>query len=121
MDLTGSDYKKIARYYQIPKSKNKTYKEIAEDVLASKLCRCIKSIDSYNNNSPNKITTAKKNNEDTAIGICRKSIFKNRNIDFYNFKCKKKPKLVKKTRFSSALTKTVQILEFSLDPLISEI
>ena len=28
MDLTASDYKKIASYYQIPKSKNKTYKEI---------------------------------------------------------------------------------------------
>ena len=26
MDLTASDYKKIASYYQIPKSKNKTYK-----------------------------------------------------------------------------------------------
>ena len=49
MDLTASDYKKIASYYQIPKSKNKTYKEITEDVLASKLCRCIKAVDANNN------------------------------------------------------------------------
>ena len=25
-----------------------------------------------------------------AIGICRESIFKNRNIDLYKFKCKKR-------------------------------
>ena len=113
MDLTASDYKKIASYYQIPKSKNKTYKEIAEHVLASKLCRCIKSIDSYNNNnSPNKITTTKKNNENAAIGVCRKSIFKNRNIDFYDFKCKKKPRLIKKSKSSSALTKTLKKVRF---------
>ena len=118
MDLTASDYKKIANYYQIPKSKNKTYKEIAEDVLASKLCRCIKSVDSYNDTGPNKISGArkisgtKKNREDVAIGVCRKSIFQNRNVDFYDFKCKKKPKLVKKTRSSSALTKTSKKVRF---------
>ena len=112
MDLTASDYKKIANYYQIPKSKNKTYKEIAEDVLASKLCRCIKSVDSYNDTGPNKLSGAKKNKEDVAIGVCRKSIFQNRNVDFYDFKCKKKPKLVKKTRSSSALTKTSKKVRF---------
>lgn len=106
MDLTASDYKKIANYYQIPKSKNKTYKEIAEQVLASKLCRCIKSIDSYNNTSP------KKNNEDVAISVCRKSIFQNRNIDFYDFKCKTKSCLVKKPKSSSSLTKTSKRVRF---------
>lgn len=113
MDLTASDYKKIASYYQIPKSKNKTYKEIAEHVLASKLCRCIKAVDSYNNSGgPNKNIRTKKNNENSAIGVCRKSIFQNRNIDFYDFKCKKKPQLVKKPRGSSALTKTSKRVRF---------
>ena len=111
MDLTASDYKKIANYYQIPKSKNKTYKEIAEHVLASKLCRCIKSVGSYNN-SPNKITRVNKNKEDSAIGVCRKSIFNNRNLNFYDFKCKKKPKLVKNPKTSSALTKTAKKVRF---------
>ena len=106
MDLTASDYKKIANYYQIPKSKNKTYKEIAEQVLASKLCRCIKSIDTYNNTLP------KKNNEDVAISVCRKSIFQNRNIDFYDFKCKTKSCLVKKPKSSSSLTKTSKRVRF---------
>lgn len=112
MDLTASDYKKIANYYQIPKSKNKTYKEIAEDVLASKLCRCIKSVDSYNDTGPNKLSGAKKNREDVAIGVCRKSIFQNRNVDFYDFKCKQKPQLVKKPKASSALTKTSKKVRF---------
>ena len=55
MDLTTSDYKKITNYYQIPKSKNKTYKELAEDVLSSKLCKCIKSVDSYNQSNNTKL------------------------------------------------------------------
>ena len=104
MDLTASDYKKIANYYQIPKSKNKTYKEIAEQVLASKLCRCIKSIDAYNNKRLKK--------EGPAISVCRKSIFQNRNIDFYDFKCKTKSSLVKKPKSSSALTKTSKKVRF---------
>lgn len=110
MDLSASDYKKIASYYQIPKSKNKTYKEIAEQVLATKLCRCIKSIDSYNNTRPKKNTEIK--NEGPVISVCRKSIFQNRNIDFYDFKCKKKPCLVKNPKSSSALTKTAKKVRF---------
>tara|TARA_B110000967_G_C18375559_1_gene312719 strand:+ start:124 stop:489 length:366 start_codon:yes stop_codon:yes gene_type:complete len=105
MDLTASDYKKIASYYHIPKSKNKTYKEIAEQVLSSKLCRCIKSVDSYND-------TSQKKNEDVAISVCRKSIFQNRNIDFYDFKCKTKSCLIKKPKSSSALTKTSKKVRF---------
>jgi hypothetical protein len=112
MDLTASDYKKIANYYQIPKSKNKTYKEIAEEVLASKLCRCIKSVDSYNNRGTNKISGTNKNTEGAAIGVCRKSIFKNRNIGFYDFKCKKNSKLINKPKTHSALTKTVKKVRF---------
>jgi hypothetical protein len=77
MDLSQTDYKKIVHYYQIKKQKNKTYKESAEDILANKLCKCIKKVRPYDNN------------EDAAITICRDNIFKKRGIDFYNFKCKK--------------------------------
>ena len=44
MDLSQTDYKKIIHYYQIKKQKNKTYKESAEDILANKLCKCIKKV-----------------------------------------------------------------------------
>ena len=80
MELSSTDYRKIAHFYQIPKPNNKSYKEISEDVLASKLCKCIK-----------KVRTSRQVDESAAIGVCRDSIFKNRNIDFYNFKCKKAP------------------------------
>ena len=82
MDLTTSDYKKITSYYQIPKSKNKTYKELAEDVLSSKLCKCIKSVDSYNQSSNTK--PIKLNDESIPISICRKNIFKIEILIFIN-------------------------------------
>ena len=84
MDLTSNDYKKIVNYYNIQNDKQTSNKILAENILASKLCKCIKRVDN------------KRINEKSAIAICRKSIFKNRNIDFYNFKCKKSPKFVSK-------------------------
>jgi hypothetical protein len=85
MELSSTDYKKIVQFYQLPKSNNKTYKELAEDVLASKLCKCIK-----------KVRKNTQLGEKSAIGICRNNIFQKRNIDFYNFKCKKGHKLLSK-------------------------
>ena len=85
MELSSMEYKKIAQFYEIPKPANKSYKEIAEDILAGKLCKCIK-----------KVRSRQQVLEKAAIGVCRKSIFKNRGIDFYNFKCKKGQKLISK-------------------------
>ena len=84
MDLTNKDYKKIVDYYKLNKPKNKSYKQVAENTLAGKLCRCIKKVKND------------KINEKAAIALCRDNIFKKRNIDFYNFKCKEKQKLVNK-------------------------
>lgn len=86
MDLTNKDYKKIIEYYKLNKPKNKSFKEVAEDTLAGKLCRCIKKVKND------------KINEKTAIALCRDTIFKKRNIDFYNFKCKEKQQLVHKKK-----------------------
>lgn len=83
--MSYNDYKKITQYYQIPKTNNKTYKELAENILADKLCKCIK-----------KVRSSKKHNEALAISVCRNSIFKKRNIDFYTFKCKKGQNLLPK-------------------------
>ena len=85
MELSSMEYKKIAQFYNIPKPSDKTYKEIAEDVLAGKLCKCIK-----------KVQSRQKVLEKAAIGVCRESIFKNRGVDFYNFKCKTGQKLISK-------------------------
>jgi hypothetical protein len=94
MELSSMEYKKIAHFYNIPKPSNKTYKEIAEDVLAGKLCKCIK-----------KVKSREKILEKAAIGICRESIFKNRGIDFYTFKCKKGQKLISKQGTKKQLNK----------------
>jgi len=100
MDLTSSDYKKIIKYYNIEKN-NKSDKDIAENILANKLCRCIKKVRNGNID------------EKAAISICRKRIFRNRNIDFYNFKCKKSRKLVPKKRTSKKLRKFSRKIKFS--------
>lgn len=85
MKLSNKDYKKIVEFYNLNTLKNNnSYKNTAEQILADKLCRCIKK------------TNTDKNDESKAIAVCRNSIFKNRNIDFYNFKCKNNKKLLSK-------------------------
>lgn len=94
MELSTMEYKKIAQFYDIPKPNDKSYKDIAEDVLAGKLCKCIK-----------KVQSRQKVLEKAAIGICRESIFKNRGIDLYTFKCKKGQKLLPKKGTKKQLKK----------------
>ncbi len=84
METIGyEDYKKILNYYDIkmPRTRNKT-KILAEKILAEKMCRCIK-----------KVKKQEKISEKRAIGICRNSIFHNRNLNIYQFECKKSAKL----------------------------
>ena len=94
MELSTAEYKKIAQFYDIPKPDNKSYKDIAEHILASKLCKCIK-----------KVQSGRQIPEKAAIGVCRESIFKNRGVDFYNFKCKKGQKLLSKKGTHKILNK----------------
>jgi hypothetical protein len=85
-ELTKSDYIKILDFYNepIPKLTNKPNKDIkkklrrkTEKILASKLCRCIKKIDSKY--------------EARSIGICTKTVFNNKGLTRRNFKCKGNP------------------------------
>lgn len=101
MDLTNNDYKKIVDYYNLSKPKNKSYKQVAEETLAGKLCRCIKKVKND------------KINEKAAIALCRENIFKKRNIDFYNFKCKEKQKLVHKKKTKKYLKKFSKKIGFN--------
>lgn len=76
--LTMNDYKKILMFYKRPISSNRMIvKDDAEKLLANKLCRCIKKVDV--------------NNEQRSIGICTKTIFKQKGYTRGRFKCKGNP------------------------------
>ncbi len=88
MQLTKDDYRNILEYYEISlprKATAKALKHKAEDILAKKLCRCIKKVEPY-----------KSTNEGRAIAICKKTLFTNRNLITHRFKCKKPQLLPKK-------------------------
>ncbi len=74
--LTTNDYNMILEYYKKPiPGSTRLMKNAAEQILASKLCRCIKKVD--------------KNNEARAIGICTRTIFNRRGYTRGKFKCKR--------------------------------
>ena len=94
--LTSSDYRKILKFYGIDipkKTKTSKVKDMAENILAEKLCRCIKKVKTDDED------------ESRAIAICNRSIFKNRGLKHYYFTCKKKPKLHHKKGTRRALLK----------------
>ena len=76
-EITYSDYKKILEFYEkpIPKSK-RLLKLEAENILATKLCRCIKKVDIKN--------------ESRSIGICTKSVINTKGFTRGKFKCRGK-------------------------------
>lgn len=80
--LTSNDYLKILDYYNIDSRgmKKRRRQAAAKDILASKLCRCIK-----------KIATT---NESLAISICKNSIFTKKGLTVGRFKCKKTPSFI---------------------------
>jgi len=79
MKLTQSDYKKILKYYKltIPKNHKKTLKK-AENIIAKKLCSCIKKVE------------PKFKKEAPAIGICTKSVIGRKGYKRGKFSCKKR-------------------------------
>lgn len=104
--LTQKDYLTILSYYGItpPKTKRGTihYKKLkitAEDILAKKLCKCIKSVD------PALL------NEKKAIAICNNQLFKQRGLKHFHFKCKKGTKLFPQNGTRKALVKTKKNLK----------
>lgn len=86
MVLSHSDYVDILTFYNIEdrNMSKRDVKMLAEDILATKLCRCIKKVD------------PKKKDEKKAIKICRDSVLHKKGIDSYKFKCKKKAKFISK-------------------------
>lgn len=75
--LNNNDYLAILNYYNIDSKgmKRSHFQSVAKDVLANKLCRCIKKIDTAD--------------ESKAISICKNSIFTKKGLTVGRFKCKK--------------------------------
>ena len=79
MKLNKTDYTTILNYYNLPIPKNtSTLKNKAEQILSEKLCRCIKKVGKVVKSEPK------------AIGICTRSIFKNKGLKRSKFTCRRK-------------------------------
>lgn len=92
-ELSNEDYLSILSFYNLPVPKRKSgrvnYKKVkiqAENILADKLCRCIKKV--AKSPKPTKRAEAR------ASAICAESVFKKKNLKYNRFKCKNKPKLL---------------------------
>lgn len=95
--MQRADYIAILTYYKkyVPSMSFNELKTTAESILANKLCRCIKKVNkSY-----------KDKDEKRAIGICKNSVIKRKNLKIYKFHCKKKPRLVSKKGTSKKIEK----------------
>jgi len=88
MKLNQKDFKSILKYYKI-KFNDFTKEKIqktAEDILATKMCRCIKKVDKKEKKKNENIN----NTENKAISICRNSVFRKKQLKNFGFTCKKK-------------------------------
>jgi len=93
MKLTTQDYKDILLYYNIDIENLSKIQLInkAENILANKLCRCIKKID------------PEEKNLSKTIGICNYSVLKKKGIKPNKFSCKKKSKFTSKKNNHSGI------------------
>jgi len=84
MSLSHTDYLNIMKFYKlnIVNMGKSEIKILAEDILANKLCKCIK-----------KITPLLKK-EQNAIAVCKKSVLHNKNVKSFGFRCKKRARFI---------------------------
>ena len=93
--LKKDDYIKILNYYKIPigpTDSSKTIKIKAEEILADKLCKCIKKVKQTDDEIDTETPTEA---ESKAIGICTDSIFRRKGLKHSGFTCKKRSKFLK--------------------------
>jgi len=95
MSLSPTDYLNIMKFYKINVSNmgKKEIKFAAEDILANKLCKCIK-----------KITPLLKK-EENAIAVCKKSVLHRKQIKSFGFRCKKRARFIPKKGTNKNLAK----------------
>ena len=97
MKLLKDDYKKILNYYNLSiPTKKKALKNKAENILADKLCKCIK-----------KVSRKSGGRETKHIGTCRKSVLKKKSLKAFRFKCKNKPTLLTRKNKKHKLEKII--------------
>jgi hypothetical protein len=74
--MTKSDYEKILSYYKLPFANlsSNEIKRKAEDILATKLCKCIKSVE-------------KKTGTQNAISLCTTSVFGKKGLKYFGMSC----------------------------------
>ena len=89
MAMTNTDYEKILSYYKIPFAELSTreLKQTAEDILATKLCKCIKAVGTQN-----------------AIALCTTSVFGKKGLKYFDMSCKGRAQL--QSRKGRRLAKT---------------
>jgi hypothetical protein len=77
MNMTKTDYEKILSYYKIPFGNlgNNELKRRAEDILATKLCKCIKAVE-------RKVGTK------NAIALCTANVFGKKGLKYFDMSCK---------------------------------
>ena len=92
--LNKNDYEKILNYYNLPISSNDSYKKIknkAEQILAEKLCKCIKKVKNDTEVSHSSNASV---DESKAIAICNDNIFRRKGVRHGAFTCRNKPRLL---------------------------
>ncbi len=82
MTMTKMDYEKILSYYNLPFAELSTreLKKTAENILATKLCKCIKAVE-------------KKVGTQSAIALCTASVFRKKGLKYFDMSCKGRAKL----------------------------
>jgi len=82
MHVTKTDYEKILSYYNIPFGNLSAVelKRTAENILATKLCKCIKSVER---------TVGTQN----AISLCTASVFGKKGLKYFDMSCKGRAQL----------------------------
>lgn len=90
--LTKKDYRVILHYYGVETKglKMQDLRNAALDILANKLCRCIKKVS---------------DDESKSIPICKDSVFGKKGLEVSRFKCKDKPRLIPKKGKKNAVTR----------------
>lgn len=90
--LTKKDYQVILNYYGVQTNglKMQAMKNAALDILANKLCRCIKKVD---------------DDKSKSVPICKDSVFGKKGLEVSRFKCDVNPRLIPKKGSKHAVIK----------------
>ena len=100
MAMTNTDYEKILSYYKIPFAELSTreLKQTAEDILANKLCKCIKAVE-------------KQVGTQNAIALCTSSVFGKKGLKYFDMSCRGRAQL--QSRKGRRLAKTRKNIIFA--------